>query len=138
MNKIILLLLLAVVGKSAMADWAGGWTRVGSSGGDTDIYVNASTMHADGNIIKIWYMKDFGTVQEEAAHQYLSITIQGEFDCKETQNRILEYLWYKGNKGGGDVVYNETATSEWKQVFSGSAEDAVFRYACKKKWWQWW
>jgi hypothetical protein len=100
-------------------------------------YVNPSTIHKDGNKVKMWYMKDFKSMQEEAADRFMSITFQGEYDCKETRSRILAFTWYKENKGEGNVVYTETAPAEWNPVFPGSVEETVFKYACERKW-RWW
>jgi hypothetical protein len=83
-------------------------------------------------------MKDFKTVQEEAADHFMSITIQSEFNCKEAQNLILEYIWYKENMGDGDVVRTDTTPEEWKSVSSGSVEDTILKFSCGKRWWKWW
>lgn len=132
MRKLILMILLAVVSSRAMAEWV----MVGSSGGDMTTYVSPATIHKDGNIVKMWYMHDFKSVQESAGDRFLSITFQGEYDCKEVKSRILSYTWYSGNKGGGNVKLTETSPANWNSVFPGSTEETVFKYACGgKKWW---
>jgi hypothetical protein len=138
MHRAILMALLIVLSSSVMAEWGAGWVRVGSSGGDITPYVNPATILRDGDKVKVWYMYDFKTVQESAGDRFMSSTFQGEFDCKEAQNRILAFSWYSEKMGGGNIVYNETVPAEWKPVFPDSTEDAVSKYACGKRWWKWW
>jgi hypothetical protein len=82
-------------------------------------------------------MNDFSAPQEEFAHRFMSVTMQGEFNCKEAQSRVLTYFWYKENKGGGDVVYSDNNASEWKSVVSDREEEKVLKFACERKW-RWW
>jgi len=138
MRKLILMLLLAVVSLDVMAEWIGGWKMLGSSGGEMTLYVNPSTLDKEGKTTKIWYMKDYKSVQEEASDKYMSISFQGEYDCKESKGRTLSYIWYSGHKGSGNVIHTEETPDDWRSVVSGSVQESVFKYACDRKWWQWW
>ena len=138
MRRAILVALLAVVSNGVMAEWGAGWVRVGSSGGDMTPYANPTTILRDGDTVKMWYLYDFKTLQEGAGDKFMSSTFQAEYDCKEAKSRILAYTWYSEKMGGGNVIYTETAPAEWKPVFPDSVEEAVFKYACGKRWWKWW
>jgi len=130
MHKIILVILLAVMSSSAMAEWV----EVGTSGNyETIIYADPTTIRKSGNKVKMWVLFDHNSVKETAGDKYLSEKTQMEYDCKEEQERLLFFSWHSENMGRGDVVYSANATNkDWRPVAPESAGKVFWQLACEK------
>jgi len=122
MRKAILL-ILAVVSSSALAEWA----QVSTGKAETH-YADPATILKVGNKVKMSDMTD--TV---ANGKPFSVEALREYDCKENQVRILTLSGHRGKMGGGDVVFNNTDPDPWGAVPSDSATERLFRVACEKR-----
>ena len=100
MYRAILVMLLAVVSSSAMAEWV----AIAAADGIIS-YANPATIRKSGNKVKMWSLIDFNSVQEDAGDKFLSSKSQNEYDCKEERIRTLYFSWHSENMGDGDVVY---------------------------------
>ena len=130
MRKVILMLLLAVVSSSAMAEW------VAAGSGESSItYADPATISKAGNIVKMWWLDDFKKADTAAnGKAYMSMKGQDEFDCKREQSRQLNFSFYAEHMGAGEMVYNETLKHpKWYPVSPGSAGDTLWKIACGKK-----
>ena len=79
MKRLLLGLMLAITATVASAEWT-------VSGGSDEFiqYVDRATIRRNGNLVKMWDMADFKTVQKGAASEsYLSDKTQTKYDCKE-------------------------------------------------------
>jgi hypothetical protein len=128
MRKIILMLLLAVVSSSAMAEWV----NLGNDG-DITAYVEPTTIRKDGNTAEMWYLVDYKTTKKIDGKLYMTLKSQSQFDCKKEQYRILSISYYSGNLGGGEVVSSSNKISTWEPVPPKSISEALWNYACGKK-----
>lgn len=137
MNKIILMLVLAVVSSGAMAEWV-------DYGGDREntfkIYINPSTLRKNGTNRKIWTMFDYKSVQIASKlspllpnENYLTEETQFEFSCSEEQVRTLTLILFSGNMGQGEVVYQNANKAAWMAISPDSINEALAKYACRKK-----
>jgi hypothetical protein len=131
MRKIILMMLLVVVSSSAEA----GWVEVGGTDDGVTIYADPATIRKAGNRVKMWIMSDFQTEQAvpSGGKPYMSQKGQNEYDCKEEQTRLIAFLWYSGNMGGGDMVYSDFDPLKWRPVVPGSVGEAQWKYACGRR-----
>ena len=122
------LMLLATAG-AAMAEW----TDVGES--DTYIqYVDRATIRRNGNLVKMWDLKDYKTVQTFSGHSFLSDKGQSEYDCKEEKMRGVAFTWFDGKMGSGKVVFNNgNVKDEWSPIAPGSIGELLWKIACRKK-----
>lgn len=128
MRKVILMILLAVVSNSALAEWA----KVGSNE-STAIYVDQSTIQRTGNMAKMWHLTDYATPNKDMGEAYLSMKDQNEYDCKESKVRRRASSEHSKNMGKGKVVYKDTYTSRWKPVPPDSGVEILWNFACLKK-----
>jgi hypothetical protein len=130
MRKAILMTLLAVVSSSAAA----GWIEAVSDERST-IYVDPATIRSDGNLVRIGALYDLNTpvIKETNGKPYASQKVQSEFDCKEKLWRMLEYSWYTGKMGEGQMVENFAESYKLKPIRSGSAAEIMWKLACAKK-----
>jgi len=128
MRKVILMLLLAVVSNSAMAEWV----DVGSNENIT-IFVDPASIQRDGNMAKMWHLTDFKTAQKDMGDKYLSTKDQNEYDCKEVKVRRRASSQHSGNMGKGKVVYSDSFTTRWKPVPPDSGLEIMWKFACVKR-----
>ena len=131
MHKVILMILLAVVSSSVMAEWVviSGIDDLGIT-----VYADPSSIRKSGNKVKMWVLFDFSSVHEASGTKSLSSMVQDEFDCKEEQLKILHFTWYSKNMGEGDIVYyaNVLPEKNWEPVVPESAGESWSKYACGK------
>jgi len=131
MSKIILMLLLAVFCKSAMADWV---LVDKSTDGSMAVYANPITKRKAGKMVKMWVLTNYKEAQViEGVKPFLSTKIQQEYDCKEEKLRKLAYIAYSGNIGGGSAIYQDSVVSDWLPVSPDSTGEVTYLYACGKK-----
>ena len=128
MHKVILMMMLAVMNNSAMAEW------VKVEGNEfVASYADPATISKAGNKVKMLALVDFKTVIRSGGEPHMSTKTQHEYDCKENQWRMLNFSYYSGNMGKGKVVYSETQPGEWQPVMPGSGTQTRWKIACGKK-----
>ena len=129
MHTAILMMLLAVVSSSAMAEWVELAT--------TDIstfYVEPTTIRKSGNKVKMWVLENFNSVQEFSGDKYLSQKAQDEFDCKEMMRRALSMTLFHGNMGTGGFtnISGNKKPRKWYSVEPDSTQEVFWKFACGK------
>lgn len=67
-------------------------------------YVDRDTSRRKGDLVKMWHLDDFKTVQAVEDNSYLSIKTQQEYDCAEDRFRALAFTWFSDNMGLGTVI----------------------------------
>ena len=128
MRKAILMLLLAVVNSSAMAEWV----EVGSSKTDT-LYFDPSTIRGADNRAKMWALNDFKVTQRlDERKPFKSEKAEYEYDCKQTQSRLLYFTSYTESMAGGEVVDFNVVPGEWAPVLPDSGLEALWKIVCGK------
>ncbi|MBI5435614.1 MAG: hypothetical protein HY937_00615 [Nitrosomonadales bacterium] len=127
MRKVILMMLLAVVSNSAMAEWVSV-----ASNKYTAIYVDPATIQRAGNMAKMWILTDYKTANKDMGEAYLSTKDQNEYDCKEVKFRRRASSQHSKNMGGGKVVYSDSYTTRWKPVPPDSGTEILWKFACLK------
>ncbi len=129
MKRLLLGLMLLVTAGAASAEW----TRVG----DNYLffqYVDGATIRRNGNLVKMWDLSDFKTVQTgPSGESYLSQKTQLEYDCKEEKGRRLAYILFGGQMGNGKVVYSDSDTDKWSPNAPESFGEIMWKIACGKK-----
>jgi hypothetical protein len=135
MSRIFLLLLLAGVSSSAMAEW-----MIIHIDDAYIVYIDSSTIRKKGHKVKLWDLVDFKESQKipennslAAPVLYSSTKHQIEFDCKEelSQDHYLEFL--SGSMGSGESVLLDNKTGPWQPIPPDTANWTLFNYACGKK-----
>jgi len=130
MHKIILVILLAIVSSSAMAEWV----RIGTTNKST-VYADPTTIRKSGNKVKMWVLYDFNSVKGVSGEKYLSSKTQAGYDCMEEQEKILYYSWHSKNMGRGDVFWSKNKPNlDWTPVIPGSMRKPFWKIACGKLW----
>ena len=130
MTMLLLGLMLGLTATVAMAEWS----RVDSIN-DSILYVDTATIRRNGNLVKMWELIDYKTVQKAAdVSPFLSMKSQQEYDCKEERTRMLAFTTFDRKMGSGKVVFSDgNARGEWAPVQPESIGELMWKIACGKK-----
>ena len=122
-------MMLAVVSSSVAAEW-----ESATADDESTYYVDRDTIRKSGNKVKIWELSDYKTAQGKAAKKHLSQKLLYEYDCTDMQGRMLSFIEYPNNMGGGKVVSTGTisASPDWKPISPGSVGEKLWKIACGK------
>jgi hypothetical protein len=108
------------------------WVAIGSSdslGGYT-VYVDPETIRRKGDLVMVWALTDYTTIQTVADRQFLSSKAHNEFDCAEERQRELAVTWFSGNMGNGNGVWTNFGETTWRPVAPRSVGAGVWDFAC--------
>ena len=128
MHKAILMILLAVVCTSAMAEWV----EVAESEAGTFIaYAESATIQKTDNIVHMWVLIDYKTAQTNASKPYMSKLGIRKYDCKEKQNLATIKTLHSKNIGVGNYV-GIIGSRPWLPVSPGTTTELFWKLACGK------
>ena len=132
LRRLILLTLLMMLGGGTVY---AEWLEVGSSenAGGYTVYVDADTMRRTGNLLTMWVLFDYKTMQKPASLSYWSSRVQKQYDCTEEVDRRLEFTWFSANMSRGDVIYTNSEEGKWRPVAPGTIGQILWKVACAKK-----
>ena len=94
MKRLRLIILLFLSSSPAYADWV----KVVTTDNET-IYFDSDTIRRKGDLVKMWSLLDYKTIQTVASVSFWSSKTQWEFDCAEERMRQLAYTWFSGEYG---------------------------------------
>jgi hypothetical protein len=123
-----LIMLLMLNSVPAYAEWV----KIGTSeslGGYT-VYVDPNTIRRNGDLVKVWALTDYTTIQTVADLSFLSSKAQSEFDCAEERQRELAVTWFSGSMGNGNGVWTNFDETTWRPVAPGSVGQGLWDFAC--------
>ena len=126
MRKVILVLLLAAVSGSAMAEWV----KVGSNSSDT-LYIDPAIRWTDNNTAKLWALNDFKVMQQRDKREpFKSEKVEYEYDCKLAQSRLLYFTSHTESMAEGEVVDFNVVPGDWAPVSPNSGLEELWKIAC--------
>jgi len=126
--QIFILILLAVVSCSAMAEWV----PVGGNDRFT-LYSDPTTISKSGNMVKMLRLTDFKVVQGNIGEHYMSTKRQDEYDCVRERRRIIFVAAHSKKMGEGYIVIRVINNlDDWKPISPGSQGEAMWEFACGK------
>ena len=94
-------------------------------------YVQGASIRKLGDKVKLWEMLDYEEVRQLGSKEFLSFKSLKEHDCKGKKYRGLSVILYSKNMARGTIVYSNNDTRPWKDVITGSINEASFKYACR-------
>lgn len=127
MQKVILMIMLATVSNVAAAEWS----EIESDDNET-VYADLSTIHRNGDSVKMWLLRDVYTTKIIRDHEFLSEKRLNEYDCNTEEMRSYAASYFSKNMGNGDVVFSEEAVSYWKLIQPGTVDYSSLKVACKR------
>ena len=108
------------------------WMRLTEADGMT-VHFDPDAIRRKGNLVKVWLLYDYKTLQSATGVAHLSDSIQLEANCTEKLQRSLAYTWWSGNMGNGNVVFSQSAEGNWIPIGPGTVGHTVWSFACSKK-----
>ena len=97
------------------------------------VYVDPNTIRRTGDLVTMWSLLDYMTIQTDSEGTYLSTKQQGEYDCAEERMRFHALTSFSDNMGSGMVVYLNPTEGNWVPVAPDSSGHALWKLACGKK-----
>lgn len=129
MKRLLIFTLLLLSSAPAYAEWVK--VGDGDEAGKT-VYVDPATIRRNSNLVKMWQLYDYKTVQTVGGIRFLSAKEQWEFDCAEERSRVLALKEFSGNMGSGTMVDTNSQVGNWIPVTPGSTGRTVWTVACDK------
>jgi len=130
MTRFLLIILLLLSSSPAYAEWV--MVSDSDEEGKT-VYVDPTTIRRNRNLVKMWQLYDYKTVQSVAGIGFLTAKEQWEFDCAAMRSRVLALEEFSGNMGSGTEVYTNSEVGKWQPVEPESAPQALWKLACGTK-----
>jgi len=97
------------------------------------VYTDPDTIRLKGDVVTMWSLNDYKTIQRMGNTSYLSYKVETEYDCAEERIRKLGSTFFSGNMGSGDVVYRISKEGEWQRIEPGSLGQSEWEVACDKE-----
>jgi hypothetical protein len=97
------------------------------------VYADPDSIRRKGELVKMWILYDYKTLQSATGVAHLSDSIQLEANCTEKLQRSLAYTWWSGNMREGTVVFNHSGEGNWIPIGSGTVGHTLWSFACRKK-----
>jgi len=130
MTRLLLIILFFLCSVPAYAEWV--MVSDSDEEGKT-VYADPATIRRTGNLVKMWQLSDYKTVQIVAGIGFLTAREQWEFDCAAMRSRVIALEEFSGNRGSGTEVYTNSEVGKWQPVKPGSAAQGLWKIACSKK-----
>ena len=129
MNKLLLILILAIVSSNAMAEWL-----LVQTGKESNEFVDPATIRVSGNLAKMWSLTNISKNIKNIrpGEKAFAVKTVHEYDCKEHKSRSLFVAWYNDYMGTGGIDRSsESPDAKWKAVTPGIRE-SCWKIACGK------
>jgi hypothetical protein len=128
---LIALLVLSIA--PAYAEWAevdkdyfspGLWT----------IYIDPDSLQREGNLVTVWQLVDFKTMQGgRSPTRFLSTKTHKQFDCAGKRFRLLAFTEFTDGMGTGIPDDGYVDKDNWLPVEPESVSQALWEAVCGKK-----
>ena len=129
MIRFLLITIVVLSNAPAYAEWVK--VGDGDEAGRT-VYVNPATIRRNSNLVKMWQLYDYKTVQTVGGIRFLTAEEQWEFDCAEDRGRVVALKEFSGNMASGTMVYTNSEVGKWISVMPNSIGHTVWKIACGK------
>ncbi len=129
MKRLLLLTLLLLSSSPVYAEWV----LKGIADYGFAVYVNPDTIRRKGDLVKMWHLFDYKTVETVTGISYLSNKVQSEYDCAEERSRQLAVVAFSGNMGKGAVVHTNSDEGKWEPVAPDSVTQRLWKVVCGKQ-----
>jgi hypothetical protein len=130
--RFLLVMLLAMAGSAAEAEWLK--VRSATASGGADSYADPATISRNGDMVKMWHVYDYQTTHVIMGKAHLSAKSLNEYDCKSEKVRTLSFSWHSGKMATGETVHSgDDSPTNWISVHPGSTVKGLWTVACAKR-----
>jgi hypothetical protein len=96
------------------------------------VYVDTESIRRDREIVTLWALFDYVTIQSIVGGPWLSSKTRREYDCVEKRVRLVGYMTFTGNMGSGEAVYTNSSQSAWEPIAPDSIDKQLWVVACSR------
>jgi hypothetical protein len=129
MKRLFLITLLLLSSGPTYAEWV----EIRETDYGMTVYADPHIIHSKVNLVKMWELYDYKTIQTIAGDSFLSSKSQHEYDCAEELDRLIAFIRLSGNMGSGTVVFSNSDEQQWEPVQPNSIGETLWTFACAKK-----
>jgi hypothetical protein len=97
------------------------------------VYIDPDNIHRNGDVVTLWALFDYRTIQSIVGGLWLSSKARREFDCTLNRIRLLGYMTFTGNMGSGEAVFSNSNESQWEPIPPDSIDRKLLEVVCTKK-----
>lgn len=97
------------------------------------VYIDIESIQRNGDIVTLWALFDYMTIQSIVGGPWLSSKTRREYDCVEERVRLVGYMTFTGNMGSGEAVYSNSSQSGWESMPPDSIDRKLWAVACSRK-----
>ena len=97
------------------------------------VYVDTDSIRRRGDIVSLWAVFDYMSIQSIVGGPWLSSKTRREYDCVEERVRLLGYMTFSGNMGSGEAVYSNSDQSTWQPMAPDSIDRKLWEVVCSGK-----
>lgn len=133
MKRLVLAMSLLLSNGLAYGDWVQVDRIVMAN---SIVYVDSSTIHLEGNLVKMWALFDYQTEQHMEGLPVGSLVLSSknhyEYDCAEKRQRLIEKMWLSDHMGSGKIVHRTAGDQSWYPALPEGPEHWLWMAACPK------
>jgi hypothetical protein len=129
-------LLLALLVTTCSLSWAGWEFSAESNDSEITYYSDKSTIRRNGDIVKMWSLKEFSVRRTFNGVNYKSSKVLYAYNCKYESSATVSIVHHSDSAGSGNVVYAVTfkeSDLDWDPNAPGSLVEILWKIACGKK-----
>ena len=135
MRRVISIMLLAGMSSGAAAEWV----KISELYNST-VYADPAASSRSGSLVQMSDMRmdcsECNLVLSFGDRRYTSQTRRAEYDCKEERIRTIYAISSgypdSGNMNESKTVVSTRATSDWRPLLPGTADEMLWKVACGK------
>lgn len=129
----LLITLLVLSSGPAYAEWIV-VEKNNQLAGVLTVYIDPDTIHRKGNLVTMWQLIHFKTMQGgRSPSRFSSTKIHKQFDCAGLRLRLLALTDFWGNMGTSESTDAYIDGGHWVPVEPDSIDQALLQVACNKQ-----
>ena len=98
------------------------------------VYIDPDTILAEGNLVTVWQLIDFKTMQGgRSPTRFFSTKTHKQFDCVAKRFRLLAFTEFTDGMGTGEPTGGYVDKNKWLSVQPESITQALWEVICSKK-----
>ena len=133
MTRLLLITLFVLSSRTVYAEWLSVDGKIEEGPTPYTIYVDPDTIRRNGNLVELWVLMDFKTIQTETTPSHLSVKSQRELNCTGEHVRLLGLTAFSGHMGKGNAVYSYSDSKDQGiAIEPDSVAHRLWKFACDK------
>ena len=98
------------------------------------VYIDPDTILTEGNLVTVWQLVDFKTMQGgRSPTRFFSTKTHKQFDCVAKRFRLLAFTEFTDGMGTGEPTGGYVDKNKWLSVQPESVTQALWEVICSKK-----